>query len=146
MTTSAPQLTPLAQQLDAYLAAHAGARFDWGRLNCCHFAARWVELATGATPMRDMPATPDWRAALRLIGTLGGTLDAAVTRRLGRTPIAPALAQLGDIVLAPIDEGGAAVGICNGRASAFLTEHDGLAFVPTDCATHAWRLRAEGDA
>lgn len=136
----------LARQLDAYLAAHSLSRFDWRTRNCCHFAARWVELATGDRPMDGLDQTADLRAARRLIGSLGGTLADAVTRRLGRAAIAPAMARLGDIVLAPPGDNGAAVGLCNGRVAAFLTEHEGLTFAPMECATHAWRLRAEDAA
>lgn len=136
----------LARQLDAYLAAHARAHFDWRTLNCCHFAAGWLALVTGARPMDGLPETPAARDALRLVGSHVGGLAGAVTQRLARASVAPALARLGDIVLAPTGADGAAVGICNGRTAAFMTLEEGLTFLPMASATHAWRLRAEGSA
>lgn len=129
----------VAKKLVAYL-AEAGARpFDWGAFNCCHLAAGWVEVCAGAHPMAGLPATPTERAARRLIRALGGTLADAWTRQLGRDPISPAMAQLGDVVLLDVD-GRPVIGICNGMTAVAPLDVGGTTFVPMALATHAWRL------
>ena len=133
-----------ATLLTEYLAVANLAPFSWSRGNCCHFVADWVRAATGCNPMQGLAYTHSQAAARRLVLQLGGSLDAAWTRRLGRAPLAtPALAPLGDLMLVPVPEGaqGAqAIGICTGRAVALKTETGTLAFVPFEHATHAWRL------
>lgn len=142
---SALPATTVAHALDAYLAQAATKPFSWPTHNCCHFVAGWVAQATGIDPMRGLPVTPDRRAAWRLIRQLGGSLAGAWTCQLDRAPIRHELASTGDIVLvhlAPDD--GAAVGICNGRHVALLTEGEGLAMLPIAQARMAWRLRQPG--
>lgn len=133
--------------LEAYLAEQAAQAFAWSGHNCCHFVAGWVRTATGYDPMHNLPPTPDLLAARRLIRRLGGSLSGAWTSRLGREPIRPEAAQTGDIVLVHLaDPDGAAVGICNGRHAALLTERDGVTMLPMAHARLAWRLQAEGGA
>ena len=128
----------LATRLDAYL-QRPRAEFDWAANHCCHFAAGWVREVEGLDAMPLVP-TPDGKAAWRLIQSYGGLAE-AITQQLGRAPIAPADAQLGDVVLLPLPErpGRASVGICNGRLSMFI-ERSGLGVVPTLQCTHAWRV------
>lgn len=130
--------------LDAYLSAQSAQPFDWAAHNCCHFVAGWVRTATGRDPMQGLPTTPNLRAARRLERALGGTLADAWARQLGRAPIRPELAQVGDVALVPVGADGAAVGICIGRHVAVLTELDGIRTLPMASATHAWRLRGDG--
>lgn len=129
----------IAKHLGAYLAEASARPFDWGNANCCHLAAGWVAARTGVDPMAGLPDTPTERAARRLIATLGGTLADAWTRQLGREPIAPAMAQVGDVVLLEL-EGRPVVGICNGTTAVAALDAGGVAFVPMAHATHAWRL------
>ena len=135
-----------AQQLAAHLDEHAAIPFDWAAHNCCHFVAAWVRQATGRDPMAGLAATPGEFAARRLVLRLGGSLPAAWTQRLGRAPIAPALAQVGDIVAVPLAEGRGAVGICAGRHVAVLQSGGGIAMLPMQQATHVWRLDGAGGA
>lgn len=133
-----------------YLAATRGAHFDWAGWNCCHFAARWVQFATGRNPMAGLPRTPNGRAALRLVQQLGGSVAAAWTRQLGREPIPAAMAQVGDVVLipAPVLPGeteartGEVVGICAGMSAIVCTAEGHHAYVPMTAAVVAWRLSA----
>jgi hypothetical protein len=126
--------------LDAYLAEQQARPFSWSRNNCCHFVAGWVAHITGTDPMAGLPYTHSQHAARRLTRQLGGTLADAWARRLGREPVAAALAQVGDVVLVPVGADGAAVGICTGRHVALLTLADGLTHLPMTQATHAWRV------
>ena len=128
-----------AEELDDYLREVRDAPFDWARWNCCTFVAGWVQRATGRRVMLGLPRTPGRLAAHRLIAELGGTLRGVWNRWMDAAPIAPTLAQVGDIVaLAEADA--QAVGVCCGRTVAVLTEA-GLAHVPMDRAACAWRLQ-----
>lgn len=129
----------VAKHLGAYLAEASARAFDWRTANCCHLAAGWVASRTGVDPMADLPPTPTERAARRLIAALGGTLADAWTRQLGREPIPPSMAQVGDVVLLELD-GRPVVGICNGTTAVAVLDAGGTAFAPMSCATHAWRL------
>jgi hypothetical protein len=125
----------------ARLAEYLGRRhaFDWATANCCHFAAGWVTEVEGADAMSGI-ATPTVRSAVSLVRAFGG-LSAAITRRLGREPIAPTLARVGDVVLMDgLGPCGAMVGICAGRTAVFVTEHGDIAHQPMSEAAHAWRV------
>ena len=138
-----------AAQLEAYILGRKHDRFDWAVHNCCHFVAGWMRAATGADPMAGLPFTHGARAARRLVQQLGGSLEAAWSRQLGRAPIAPALAQTGDNVLLPagtLAGAGGAVGLCTGRHVALVSEAHGVILLPMTHATHAWRLREAGAA
>lgn len=128
--------------LTQYLASLPTTPFDWQTYNCCHFAARWVELVTGKNPMAGLEPTADLRAARKLIKSLGGSMVDAWTKQLGYGPlVTPNLAQIGDVVLLPIDENGAeAVGVCAGGIAAFVTDQGHVCFIQMDQVTHAWRI------
>lgn len=127
-----------AQLLEAYLFHVGDQAFHWREWNCCSFVAGWVR-QFGVDVMAGLPGTGTRHAAHRLIGQLGGSLQAAWTRQLGREPIESTLAQMGDVVLVEIDAD-QAVGICCGRTAAVLTPADGVAHVPMSAATAAWRV------
>jgi hypothetical protein len=126
--------------LDDYLDAWRSRAFDWRASHCCHFGAGWVLLAEGVNPLQGIPDPRDERDALRLIGTLGGSLGAVVTARLGREPIPALMAARGDLVLVPDGER-AGLGICNGRLTAVVTPA-GLEFRETAQGLQAWRIGA----
>ncbi len=128
--------------LTEYLAGLGSPQpFDWARNNCCSFAAQWVKVREGRDPMEGLSDTPGPLQALRLVRDLGGTLEAAWTARLARSPIEPTLAQIGDVVLVPADGPvGAAAGICAGSEAVFLGQDGEALFVPMRFCTHAWRI------
>jgi hypothetical protein len=133
-----------AAALDAYLAEVGLRQFDWANWNCCTFAATWVDRVLGVDPMQGLMRTASRHAAWRLIGQVGGSLQQAVSLRLGTEPIQPTMAQVGDVVLVLVPgERDEALGLCAGRLAACVTPEDGIALLPMDWATHAWRL---GDA
>ncbi len=135
-----------ARALAQYLQAWGAQPFSWAAANCCHLAAGWVQAATGCNPMQGLPETPDLRAALRLLQSLGGSVASAWTQRMGCAPISPATARVGDVVLMPLPtpagQGtGSAVGICNGRLAVYTTTPGGvLQYHDMQLATHAWPL------
>lgn len=132
-------MSGLARQLANYVAGYGAHAFDWQAANCCHFAAGWVAQQTGADPMAGLASTPNERAARRVMKALGGTMADALTVQLGREPIAPAMARLGDVVLLE-HEGRPVVGVCNGINAVSVLDAGGTAFLPMTLATHAWRL------
>lgn len=134
----------VAAALDRYLIESPIAAFDWASANCCHFASRWVLIVEGRDPMAAMslPATPSQFAARRLIVALGGSLEAAWTKCLGRPPIPPTLAQVGDVVLVPLPDEGAAVGICVGRDVLCVAPSGDRVAIGMQRALCAWRIGA----
>ena len=141
-------MSALAVKLGEYLAATHGRSFDWAAANCCHFAADWVAQATGVDPMASLPATYNASAALRLLRSLGGDMVAAWSRQLGREPVPPAFAQVGDVVLVamPADAcaepcAGVSMGICMGATAVIITAEGHHAYLPMSAATAAWRLQ-----
>lgn len=137
-------MASLSKQLEDYASGASLRAFDWETANCCHFAAGWVSLMTGRDPMAGLRVTKTERGARRLIRELGGSLDAAWTKRLGRAPILPTLAQIGDIVLFPLGDGKYATGICAGRFALCVDDAGKVVRAEMDHASHAWRL--SGDA
>ena len=70
--------------------------FQWGKTDCCQFAARSVQFLHGITP----PATPPYctrRAALRVVRGLGGYVG--MMQSAGLVKVATTAAQRGDIVI-----------------------------------------------
>jgi hypothetical protein len=125
-----------------WLSHRAAAPFDWASANCCHFAAAWVAHAEQADPMAGLPATATATAAQRLVKRLGGMM-AAWTRQLGRDPIPPLMAQVGDVVLVPqeAEQGvGAVMAVCNGAVWMAPDAHGAMIFGPMSAATAAWRV------
>ena len=129
-------------RLMAQLDSARGLAFQWGRHDCCTFAAACVLAMTGTDPM------PEFRGhyrtargsvrALRGIGAgkLAATLDAKFAA------IAPALAHRGDLVMAD-----GSIGIAMGDVAIFVgaeADRQGLVRVPRADWTHAWRVAFHG--
>lgn len=133
-----------AKALTAYLAERQPAPFDWHGANCTHFAAGYVAVVEQRDPLADY-AMPKTLAAARRLQAKGGGLAAMITRTLGRESVAPAFAQLGDVVLLPLsaaDDAAQAVGLCCGEQAVIVTDAGDHAFVPMKAVLHAWRVGA----
>lgn len=129
-------------RLQGYLSVDAVQSFDWRSRNCCHFVAGWVGCLTGADPLAGLPPTPDAPSARRLVRQLGGSLQAAVTARLGPS-VPPAQAHTGDVALLPASRPGGvggSLGIVSGRHVWALTDSGELQAQPLDSAQCAWRV------
>jgi len=124
------------QQLDALIASRMAAPFAWGAHDCCLFAADAVLAQTGEDPAAEFRGTyADAREALELLTDLGGLQ--AVAARAGES--IPALcAQVGDIGLVEHD-GRELLAVCAGPVWLVPAEQ-GLAALPIDSATSAWRV------
>jgi hypothetical protein len=83
----------LVQRQDLYQAEG----FTWGKTDCVHFVADWVQLLTGTDPLGDLRnAYGSEKEALKLLRDKEGTLLEALTARFG-APVHPAFAQRGDV-------------------------------------------------
>lgn len=126
-------------QLRAELERAASEPFEWGRTDCCMFAARCIDAMTGSTWETELrQAYQDKRSALVYLAEEGG-LEEALTRRFGR-PVAWWHARRGDLVLLPAVDGRGSLGICYGHTAAAVLPDRGLCYVPITSASAAWRV------
>jgi len=127
----------IAAALDVYIATLAREPFDWASNNCGDFIVGWVRAATGRTltGLHDISQ----RAVARAVESQGGMV-ALVTKRLKCSPVQPAFAEVGDIMLFDVGLSGALC-ICNGRNAVGRDVHGAFGFLPVEEATNAWRLR-----
>lgn len=111
--------------------------FDWATHNCCTFTADCVLAMTGVDAMAAVRGGyKTARGAARKMTQAGGMV-AAISAKLGE-PLAPALAQRGDVVCfsSPL---GDTCGICLGSTIA-STGLVGLTHTPMVQAFKAWRI------
>ena len=127
-------------RLEALLAARATQPFAWGSQDCATFAADAVQALTGvdvAPP--HLRQHRHARAALRSLRRHGG-LHGIAQAALG-TPIAPALAGVGDVLLTlpSAQSHHPMLALCNG-ASAIAPGPQGLVSLGLGHVSHAWRV------
>lgn len=132
-------MSSLAVQLATYL-AQRHQPFDWRSHTCAHWAAGWVHAATGRDPLQGLPPCATVRDWLEVVREAGG-FQALVTRQLRCSPVAPAMAQLGDVVLLPGLQTGGVLALCAGTTAALLADDGASVHVPMHQALAAWRLR-----
>lgn len=120
---------------DAVQAAQ-GMTFEWGRNDCCQFAARVVAAITDRDPREIFPAYESEADAARIIAECGG-LSELIARALGE-PKAVSLAQRGDVVLCDFGRG-LQPAICLGIWSV-APGLRGLEKRMTDTALAAWTV------
>lgn len=114
--------------------------FEWGRFDCCLFAADAVRVMTGwdgAAALRGRYSTE--AEALALLAEQPGGLHGYVSAQLGDAS-GPLSAQRGDVVmLAATDTRMAGLGVCLGPAAAFVSTR-GICMIPLDQCIAAWRV------
>lgn len=127
--------------LSSYIQDGLTAKFEWGRCDCCLWAAAWVERCCGWHPAKDLVGRYSSSTGARRIIQREGGFVPMLNRRLGRQPIqTPFMAKRGDIAAVPGVAGIAhAVGIVLGPKVALLTPQ-GLHRAPIHTATHTWRV------
>lgn len=124
------------ERLDALIAARMLAPFGWGTHDCCLFAADAVMAQSDIDPASGLRGTyASAREAMELLTELGGL--PAVAARAG-TPIPALCGQVGDIGLVE-HEGRELLAVCAGPVWLVPAEQ-GLAALPIDSATSAWRV------
>jgi hypothetical protein len=122
--------------LDALVAARMTQPFEWGRQDCCLWAADCVQATTGIDHAADVRGSYSSAAgALRVLAELGGI--EAVAARAGE-PIPPLAAGVGDIGLIVLDDR-ALLAVCLGAVWLAPTAR-GLAAHALPEATQAWRV------
>lgn len=123
-------------RLAGLVAERMAAPFEWGRNDCCLFAADAVFAITGTDPAAALRGVyGDAATGARLLASLGG-LSAVAASGCGEE-IAPTQARVGDIVLGAIDR--ECLGVCTG-ATWHAPSAAGLACAPMASALRAWRV------
>jgi hypothetical protein len=110
--------------------------FEWGKNDCCLFAADAVLAMTGEDPAESKRGYSSALGAQRLIDEAGG-LKEFVSQFLGE-PVSPLMAGVGDVVLLT-NEGRDLLGICNGT-NAIGAGELGMAVLGMDLARAAWKV------
>lgn len=125
------------ERLSTFIEKARDRAFSYGEWDCALMVAAWVRECTGEDYAVTGYASETEAAA---IARDGGGLPALVTAALGE-PIAPALAQRGDVVMVarPPDEWAGALGVCVGEHAACVGR-SGLVFVPMSAWRKAWRV------
>ncbi|WP_291015024.1 hypothetical protein [Hydrogenophaga sp.] len=111
--------------------------FEWGKNDCCLWAADAVLAITGkdfAEGLRGTYATT--AEAARMLARVGGVRQLA-TDVLG-DPVSPLHAAVGDVVLFE-DAGRELLAVCNGGTALAVAE-SGLEPLPMSAALAAWRV------
>lgn len=124
------------ERLAAYVERVTFEPFAWGLQDCALFAAGAVEAETGVHLCPELRDYKGVREALRKLREVGGVRGLA-ERALGE-PIAPSLAQVGDVVLMTTGKRDA-LAICNGQ-TAIGVDASGVVAVPMTQARAAWRI------
>lgn len=119
-----------------YLEASKDLQFQWGKNDCCLWAAKFVDSITGSNIAIDwIGLYGDEDGANLLMLERGFTSCEMVMESLAISkPIK--MAGRGDIV----QHKNGALGICDGRKSYFLTPNNGLGAVLTISCKKAWRI------
>lgn len=110
--------------------------FEWGKNDCCLFAADAIKAMTDADPAEPLRGYSSALAAQRLVEEAGG-LQEFVSQFLGE-PVSPLMAAVGDVVLLE-NEGRDLLGICNGTNVIGAGAH-GLSVLGMGSARAAWKI------
>jgi hypothetical protein len=130
--------------LDDYITRCQQRRFCWSDWNCVHFSRGWVFLYEGH--YIEFPvsfADAGVRTALgaaKYVRSLGG-LPNIVTRSLGRDPVPPTYAGVGDLVHFGSGSFAGTLGVCNGRTAFALSTDVGVVSVPMSGFELCWKLK-----
>lgn len=117
-------------------------RFQYGRHDCCLFAANIARAITGRDPAAAIRGEYRSRqGAQRLLDAAGGleALAGQLARESGYAEIPPLSAQRGDVVL--IETAGQdALGVIDLTGRIAAAGHEGLVYLPADTGRRAWRV------
>jgi hypothetical protein len=99
-------------RLGAAIEAARVRGFEWGKNDCCLFAANAIQAMTGIDPAAGFRGYASARGAAARLKEYGGVAALAATqaRRFGWPEVAPAAARRGDVVLVE-DAAGEALGV-----------------------------------
>lgn len=137
----AHRLRDWPERLAALFAAREAQPFEWGRFDCCLFAADAVLAVTGHDPAADLRGTYATAAeASRVLASFGGVAGVAIARAGRVVPVA--LAQPGDVGLSHHDAERPALAVWGGSAW-HAAGAVGVVVVPAGAVVRAWRCTAE---
>lgn len=136
MSTTRLRRRDWVARLHALIEARQRAPFAWGRHDCCLFVCDAVQAMADHDPAADLRGRYSSEAGAARIVKRAGGLRALAAARLGE-PIAPALAQVGDVGLVQHD-GRESLALCGG-ALWLATGEQGLERLPLSDALAAWR-------
>lgn len=125
--------------LDEYLSAKMAYPFEWGRSDCCTFAADWVHSITGLDPAECVRGRYSSEAQARALMFERGGLTQMVSEEMDRLGFARTSDPIsGDVGLVLAPRIGATAAIRNGERWMFRRSH-GLIGVPAT-AIVAWAI------
>ncbi|WP_399696614.1 DUF6950 family protein [Xenophilus sp.] len=124
------------QRLAAFVAERRAMPFEWGRNDCCLFAADAVRAMTGDDHAIGLRVHTSAQEAARLVLARGGLRQIA-TDALGES-VPPAMATVGDVVLL-MNEGRELLAVCNG-GTAIAPGERGMVALGMDAALAAWKV------
>ena len=114
-------------------------KFDWASCNCVLFSADAVKAQTGFDYAKEYRGIKTKRGMLAKLGReYDGDVSNAATAQLGK-PINVRLAKRGDVVAAVV-KGESVLGVCIGKMSVLISEHDGLIHIHTAKCINAWAI------
>jgi hypothetical protein len=127
--------------LEAHLAKWRSLPFGYGRHDCAHFVAEWVETLGHPCALAGIPQIESPLAAARYYRREGGWME-IITKQcaaVGLPEIPLSFAGRGDIAVVWIDRRRQALGIANGRRVEVLTTEGvtGIQLHPN--AVRVWR-------
>ncbi len=126
------------ERLFAEIGRASKRQFEFGKHDCCLFAANCIKAMTGKDPARGFRRYRSELGAYKLIRRQwAGKLENIATGPAGGTEIPVSMAQRGDLVLAVLKDTDA-LGICVGSEAAFAS--DGVAYLPMSECVKAWSI------
>lgn len=137
------RLTDWQSKLAAVIKQKQRDSFEWGRNDCCLFAADCIHAMTGIDPAE--PYRGKYSSRLEGYKIMrefcGGALSESIDKMgtlYGYIEVKPVFAQRGDLGLYT-GERDPALGVCMGSQFAYLTEK-GLRYFPRKAVVKAWKV------
>jgi hypothetical protein len=128
-------------KLSDYLEVARHAPFEWGRNDCCIFAAKAILAITGEDLLRYFPHKYTSEVgAMEAISKAGYRGIAHMLDCFLGPSMSPWSARRGDIVIADVQPGRLGAGVCVGDVAAFLKAPQGLRFLPLSNCLQAWTI------
>jgi hypothetical protein len=136
--TSALRINAWGEALMTTVDRYRSASHEWGRSDCCQFAADCIQAMTGYD-LRENFARYNSEATARAILIAHGGIEGLATSVLG-APKSVARAQVGDLVGFGMEQG-EALAICLGLLSVTMSDRAGaLVYLPTLEGVAAWSV------
>lgn len=117
---------------------HKDKAFIWGEHDCVLWAANTVLAITGFDPASNFRGEYSTALGAAKILKEHGGMEALVTGVLERDPVAPAFANVGDVLMV-LQEGQPMLAICNGETM-LAPGLKGLVALSTLSAVKAWKV------